>query len=170
MRVQFNGRIPAFQAGCVGSIPITRSICADSSAGQSICLLSRGSGVRVPLSAPLLRERFEQGFQIQVKNIWWDQLSWLKRQFVALETIGSNPIFHPIGNSAEAQRRLGGVFLIKLHIGVSSSGKTQHFDCCIRRFESCHPSQCPEYDKCLGLTYYLLPLHYYLKITWGFGK
>ena len=58
---------------------------------------------------------------------------------MALETIGSNPIFHPIGNSAEAQRRLGGVFLIKLHIGVSSSGKTQHFDCCIRRFESCHP-------------------------------
>ena len=24
---------------------------------------------------------------------------------------------------------------------MSSSGKTQHFDCCIRRFESCHPSQ-----------------------------
>ena len=24
-RVLFNGRIPAFQAGCVGSIPITRS-------------------------------------------------------------------------------------------------------------------------------------------------
>ena len=23
---------------------------------------------------------------------------------------------------------------------MSSSGKTQHFDCCIRRFESCHPS------------------------------
>ena len=28
MRVQFNGRIPAFQAGRVGSIPITRSIFA----------------------------------------------------------------------------------------------------------------------------------------------
>ena len=26
------------------------------------------------------------------------------------------------------------------HIGVSSSGKTQHFDCCIRRSESCYPS------------------------------
>ena len=24
---------------------------------------------------------------------------------------------------------------------MSSSGKTQHFDCCIRRFKSCHPSQ-----------------------------
>ena len=31
--------------------------------------------------------------------------------------------------------------LFNLNIGVSSSGKTQHFDCCIRRFESCHPSQ-----------------------------
>ncbi len=31
----------------------------------------------------------------------------------------------------------------KQNIGVSSSGKTQHFDCCIRRFESCHPSQHP---------------------------
>lgn len=28
----------------------------------------------------------------------------------------------------------------KVNIGVSSSGKTQHFDCCIRRFKSCHPS------------------------------
>ena len=26
MRAQFNGRIPAFQAGCVGSIPIARSL------------------------------------------------------------------------------------------------------------------------------------------------
>lgn len=26
-------------------------------------------------------------------------------------------------------------------MGVSSSGKTQPFDCCIRRFESCHPCQ-----------------------------
>ena len=29
----------------------------------------------------------------------------------------------------------------KVNNGVSSSGKTQHFDCCMRRFESCHPSQ-----------------------------
>ena len=28
----------------------------------------------------------------------------------------------------------------KVNIGVSSSGKTQHFDCCIRRFKSCPPS------------------------------
>ena len=33
------------------------------------------------------------------------------------------------------------LFKILYCIGVSSSGKTQHFDCCIRRFESCHPSQ-----------------------------
>ena len=79
MRVQFSGRTPAFQAGCVGSIPITRSTCANSSAGQSNCLLSSRSGVRVPFSALL----------------WWVQLSWLKRQFVALEIVGSNPITHP---------------------------------------------------------------------------
>ena len=28
-----------------------------------------------------------------------------------------------------------------MNIGVSSSGKTQHFDCCIREFESRRPSQ-----------------------------
>ena len=53
MRVQLNGRVPAFQAGCVGPIPITRStICASSSAGQSNALLRRGSGVRIPSGAP----------------------------------------------------------------------------------------------------------------------
>lgn len=31
------------------------------------------------------------------------------------------------------------VEISRTFIGVSSSGKTQHFDCCIRRFESCHP-------------------------------
>ena len=56
MRVQFSGRTPAFQAGCVGSIPITRSrhTCANSSAGQSNCLLSSRSGVRVPFGAPYM--------------------------------------------------------------------------------------------------------------------
>ena len=73
LRVQFNGRTPAFQAGYVGSIPITRlafydchllqeqrcpimkeahqrvQMCVRSSAGQSNGLLSRGSGVRIPL-------------------------------------------------------------------------------------------------------------------------
>ena len=58
MRVQFNGRTPAFQAGYVGSIPITRFLkagyalrtiqCVCSSAGQSNGLLSRRSWVRIP--------------------------------------------------------------------------------------------------------------------------
>ena len=42
---------------------------------------------------------------------------------MALEVKGSIPFTHP-----------------KQNIGLSSSGKTQHFDCCIRRFESCQPS------------------------------
>ena len=29
-------------------------------------------------------------------HIWWMWRSWLTRQFVALETVGSSPIFHPI--------------------------------------------------------------------------
>ncbi len=33
-----------------------------------------------------------------------------------------------------------GGFVKIQYVGVSSSSKTQHFDCCIRRFESCHPS------------------------------
>ena len=32
---------------------------------------------------------------------------------------------------------------------MSSSGKTQHFDCCIRRFESCHPSQKQQTQFCV---------------------
>ena len=32
---------------------------------------------------------------------------------------------------------------------MSSSGKTQHFDCCIRRFESCHPSQKQQMHFCI---------------------
>ena len=39
----------------------------------------------------------------------------------------------------QAAAELAAVF--KLNIGVSSSGKTQHIDCCISRFESCNPSQ-----------------------------
>ena len=55
MRVQFSGRTPAFQAGHVGSIPIIRSIfCAFSSAGQSNCLLSSRSRVRIPQGTPFL--------------------------------------------------------------------------------------------------------------------
>ncbi len=65
---------------------------------------------------------------------------------MALKTVGSNPTIHPT-DKAPPVKRFGGVFTINdysisnINIGVSSSGKTQHFDCCIRRFESCHPSQ-----------------------------
>ena len=41
------------------------------------------------------------------------------------------------------------LFKILYCIGVSSSGKTQHFDCCIRRFESCHPSQKQQMHFCI---------------------
>ena len=41
---------------------------------------------------------------------------------------------------SRAHRTLPRGRILKLNIGVSSSGKTQHFDCCMRRFESCHPS------------------------------
>ena len=34
----------------------------------------------------------------KVQNKWWMWRSWLTRQFVALETVGSSPIFHPIKN------------------------------------------------------------------------
>ena len=67
MRVQLNGRALAFQASYEGPIPFTRSIfcykthptkcfviCVSSSVGQSIALLRRGSGVRIPPDAPLL--------------------------------------------------------------------------------------------------------------------
>ena len=76
---------------------------------------------------------------------------------MALKTVGSNPTIHPtdftppvnkIWRSFHYQIPFRNIRIFwnikidnKLNIGVSSSGKTQHFDCCIRRFESCHPSQ-----------------------------
>ena len=76
---------------------------------------------------------------------------------MALKTVGSNPTIHPtdltppvnkIWRSFHYQISFRNIWIFrnvkidnKLNIGVSSSGKTQHFDCCIRRFESCHPSQ-----------------------------
>ena len=99
MQVQFNGRIPAFQAGRVGSIPITRSnICVCSSVGQSNCLLSNGPGVRIPPDTPISfwNSKRVQCAQITTAIIWWVQFSWLERQFVALNVVGSNPTTHPI--------------------------------------------------------------------------
>ena len=44
---------------------------------------------------------------------------------------------HPPHIQREETKKL----VLFLYKGMSSSGKTQHFDCCIRRFESCHPCQ-----------------------------
>ena len=60
---------------------------------------------------------------------------------MALETIGSNPIIHPTNSRLRLNLWRSFEYKPQFNIGVSSSGKTQHFDCCIRRFESCHPSQ-----------------------------
>ena len=51
-----------------------------------------------------------------------DVVQLVERQFVVLVVVGSSPIVHPI-------------------VGISPSGKASHFDCDIRRFESCYPSQ-----------------------------
>ena len=104
VRVQFNGRTPAFQAGYVGSIPITRSLSL-----QLSWIEQRPSKPWVGGSNP------------SRLVLWWVQRSWLARQIVALEAKGSNPFIHLIG--------------------LSPSGKAQHFDCCIRWFESSQPSQ-----------------------------
>ena len=104
MRVQFNGRTPAFQAGYVGSIPITRSLSL-----QLSWIEQRPSKPWVGGSNP------------SRLVLWWVQRSWLARQIVALEAKGSNPFIHLFG--------------------LSPSGKAQHFDCCIRWFESSQPSQ-----------------------------
>ncbi len=93
MRVQFNGRTPAFQAGYVGSIPITRLFLSLATWIKNKCLqLSRiehwPSKPGVMGSNPLRHVCFKI-------LIWWVQLSRLERQVVALEAVGSNPITHP---------------------------------------------------------------------------
>ena len=121
MRVQFSGRTPAFQAGYVGSIPITRltyairiRLCVRSSAGQSNGLLSRGSGVRIPSGTfwILPEQAWHGGYSAvgQRARLWL----WRPRVRIPLAT---------------------------LHNGLSPSGKAQDFDSCIRWFESSQPSQ-----------------------------
>ncbi len=53
---------------------------------------------------------------------------------MALETVGSSPIFHPTQKGFGENRPKPINKFNTNNIGVSSSGKTQHFDCCIRRF------------------------------------
>jgi hypothetical protein len=60
---------------------------------------------------------------LNTHHIMVDVVQLVERQFVALVVVGSSPIVHPI-------------------TGISPSGKAPHFDCGIRRFESCYPSQC----------------------------
>ena len=80
--------------------------------------------------------------------MWWLWRSWLARQIVALEAVGSNPTSHPTkkANSKEfafsiSSRRKHGVFA-----GLSPSGKARDFDSRIRGFESRQPNQ--KIDRC----------------------
>ena len=66
--------------------------CAFSSAGQSNCLLSSRSGVRVPQGTPAYRVVH---IIARYDFLWWMQLSWLEYQVVALRVAGSNPVIHP---------------------------------------------------------------------------
>ena len=83
-----NSSLPSWPRGSDSHHPLQKfnifdkkvGLCACSSAGQSIALLRRGSGVRIPSGTP---------------KLWWVQLSWLERQIVALEVVGSTPTTHP---------------------------------------------------------------------------
>ena len=55
---------------------------------------------------------------------------------MALEVVGSNPTTHP-----SIAKSFDFALFLSVIIGESSSGKTQHFDCCMRGFESRLPSQ-----------------------------
>ena len=133
MRVQFNGRTPAFQAGYVGSIPITRF-------------------------------PFVNG-KIQLR-IMCSQLSWIEQRPSKPWVGGSNPFEHirdnliipfymvgiaqlvsapdcgsggPGFESQYPPLACGRNGILVSYIGLSPSGKAQHFDCCIRWFESSQP-------------------------------
>ena len=113
MRVQFNGRMSAFQAEYPGSIPGTRSnktikcfiMCIFSSAGQSNALLRRGPGVRIPKGTP----------------------------YGGRSSVGRAPDCGSGCRGFDSHR--------SPHVGVSPSGKATDFDSVIRRFKSCYPSQ-----------------------------
>ena len=67
---------------------------------------------------------------------------------MALKTVGSSPITHPIQTNClprchkpgKAQHNLHKFARVPEYIGMSPSGKAPDFDSGIRRFESCHPS------------------------------
>ena len=96
MRVQFNGRTPAFQAGYVGSIPITRFLIGKlDMCSQLSWIEQRPSKPWVGGSNPF-EHIFPRGKRdrLMAGILWWVQRSWLARQIVALEAQGSNPCIH----------------------------------------------------------------------------
>ena len=120
VRVQFNGRTPAFQAGCVGPIPITRSKNSVAVTHKNVRLELRWIEQRpskpcVGGSSPSRRANL----------IWRQQLNWWSARLWSWRSRVQNPSIAPL-------------FLI---VGVSPSGKAPDFDSGIRRFKSCHPSQ-----------------------------
>ena len=81
--------------------------------------------------------------------MWWLWRSWLARQIVALEAVGSNPTSHPTkkANSKEfAFFYITPPFLHGVSAGLSPSGKARDFDSRIRGFESRQPNQ--KIDRC----------------------
>ena len=111
MRVQLSGRAPAFQAGCEGSIPFTRSM-----RPQLSWIEQRTSNPCVPGSNPggratiylldILKKPYKKfGYFIKV---WYNIFCYCIKQ---------------------------------LSLGYSQVGKAPDFDSGMRRFESCYPSQ-----------------------------
>ena len=57
-------------------------------------------------------------------DIWWVWRSWLARQIVVLEIVGSSPITHPFFMQTYSLRAVN-------LMGYRQAVKAQHFDCCI---------------------------------------
>ena len=131
MRVQFNGRIPAFQAGRVGSIPITRSI---KMRQQLSWIEQLPSKQQVGGSSPSWRA------------IWWVWPSWLGRQIVALEIMSSTLITHPSKKRPfkEIERPLFHIFIFcrlwQWILGCRQAVRHRTLTPASRGFESRQPS------------------------------
>ena len=173
MRVQFNGRIPAFQAGRVGSIPITRSIFmlayfirAHSSAGQSNCLLSSRPQVRVLLGAPIYGGYSSVGQSARL---------WLWRSWVRLSLSTPFSFYNGLQPSGKATDFDSVIPMVRIHpaqpfrikilwlqapvfyiLGCRQAVRQRTLTPSFRRFESFHPSQSPKGISLWGLliTYY----------------
>ena len=146
VRVQFNGRIPAFQAGRVGSIPITRSIllCACSSVGQSNCLLSSGSGVRISSGAPFIKQGGFSSYERQ-----------MNAGFAESDILRSLPqtAFYLVGIVQLVRASVCGtecrgfeshypphlIFSLREYRDIAKSVRHQILILAFRRFESCYP-------------------------------